>query len=119
MTKNLTCISCPIGCYLTVTMEEGEVKTVTGNTCKRGITYAQNECTNPLRVVTSTVKIQSKHLRMVPVKTQNPIPKEKIFDCLRAMKSIELKAPITVGSVILEDVCGSGINVVATRDILE
>ena len=117
MKKNMTCITCPIGCYLTVDIENGEVASVTGNTCKRGIQYAKTECTNPVRVITTTVKIQSKTHRVIPVKTEKAVPKEKLFDCLKAMKNIEVQAPIHIGEIIIPNICETGINLVATRNI--
>ena len=67
-TRELTCIGCPMGCLLTVTMEAGEVISVTGNTCKRGDIYARKEVTNPTRIVTSTVRVTGGDADMVSVK---------------------------------------------------
>lgn len=91
--KNLICIGCPMGCPLTVKMENGEVVSVTGNTCKRGDIYARKEVTNPTRIVTSTVRITGGSEAMVSVKTKEDIPKGKIFDCVKALKNIEVAAP--------------------------
>ena len=115
--KNLICINCPLGCPLTVTMEGGEVKTVTGNTCPRGEAYAKKELTNPTRIVTSTVKVKGGVLAMASVKTANDIPKGKIFDCVKAIQDIELEAPVTIGQVVLADVCGTGVDIVATKNV--
>jgi CxxC motif-containing protein len=91
---------------------------VTGNKCPRGVAYAKQEVTHPTRVVTSTVRINSKELRVCPVKTKDPIPKEKIFDIMAAIDQVHLKTPVHIGDVIIHDVCGTGIDVVATREIL-
>ena len=115
--KNLICINCPLGCPLTVTMEGGEVTTVEGNTCPRGDAYARKELTNPTRIVTSTVKVKGGKLAMASVKTANDIPKGKIFDCVKALQNIELDAPVVIGQVVLGDVCGTGVDVVATRNV--
>ena len=88
--KNLICIGCPMGCPLTVKMEHGEVVSVTGNTCKRGDIYARKEVTNPTRIVTSTVRVTGGSEAMVSVKTKEDIPKGKIFDCVKALKSVVL-----------------------------
>ena len=104
--KNLICINCPLGCPLTVTMEGGEVKTVTGNTCPRGEAYAKKELTDPTRIVTSTVKVKGGRLAMASVKTANDIPKGKIFECVKAIQHIELEAPVTIGQVVLADEIG-------------
>ncbi len=112
--RDLICIMCPNGCHLHV--DKG--LNVTGNKCPRGVAYAKAEVTHPTRVVTSTVRINSKELRVCPVKTKDPIPKEKIFDIMAAIDQVHLKTPVHIGDVIIHDVCGTGIDVVATREIL-
>ena len=96
-TRELTCIGCPMGCPLIVTMEAGEVISVTGNTCKRGDVYARKEVTNPTRIVTSTVRVSGGDADMVSVKTKEDIPKGKIFECVKALKSVEVPAPVHIG----------------------
>ncbi len=116
-TRVLTCIGCPLGCQITVELEGNNVVSVTGNTCPRGEAYARKEVTAPARIVTSTVRVGNGNIRMVSVKTEGEIPKEKIFDCVRALKNIEVKAPVNIGDVILEDVAGTGVAVIATRSV--
>ena len=116
-TVNLICIGCPLGCPLTVEMEGKEVKSVSGNTCPRGDAYAKKELTNPTRIVTSTVRVKGGKLAMVSVKTQNDIPKNKIFDCVKALKDVELTAPVKIGDVVVENVAGTGVNVIATKNV--
>ena len=116
--RELICIGCPLGCPVTVTMDNGEVVEVKGNTCKRGDVYARKEVTNPTRIVTSTVKVKGGSLAMVSVKTKNDIPKEKIFDCVRALKGVEVQAPVHIGDVIMTDVAGPGVDIVATKEVL-
>ena len=116
-TVNLICIGCPLGCPLTVEMEGNEVKSVSGNTCPRGDAYARKELTNPTRIVTSTVRVNGGRLAMVSVKTESDIPKGKIFDCVKALKDIEVKAPVKIGDVIVENVAGTGVNVIATKNV--
>ena len=116
-TVNLICIGCPLGCPLTVEMEGNEVKSVAGNTCPRGVAYAQKELTNPTRIVTSTVRVAGGKLAMVSVKTQSDIPKDKIFDVARALKEVAVKAPVTIGDVLVKDVAGTGVEVVATSNV--
>lgn len=115
--KSLTCIGCPMGCMLSVTLENGEVTEVTGNTCKRGDIYARKEVTNPTRIVTSTVKVSGGTLAMVSVKTKTDIPKGKIFDCVRALKTVCVKAPVHIGDVILENVADTGVDIIATKNV--
>lgn len=116
-TRELTCIGCPMGCPLTVTMEAGEVIRVTGNTCKRGDIYARKEVTNPTRIVTSTVRVTGGDADMVSVKTKEDIPKGKIFACVKALKTIEVPAPVHIGDVLLRDVAGTGVDIVATKNV--
>lgn len=117
-TKRLTCINCPLGCALTVEMEEGNVLYIKGNSCKRGAVYAQKEVTNPVRTVTTTVTVKDGALPVVSVKTREPIPKEKIFACIQALKRVRPAAPIHIGDVILADAAGTGVDVVATKQVL-
>ena len=116
-TIELTCIGCPLGCPLTVTMEANEVVEVKGNTCPKGAIYAKKEVTNPTRIVTSTVRVTGGTCPMVNVKTASDIPKDKIFACAEALKCVVLTAPVRIGDVVLENVAGTGVNVVAARNI--
>ena len=116
-TVNLICIGCPLGCPLTVEMEGNEVKSVSGNTCPRGDAYAKKELTNPTRIVTSTVRVAGGRLAMVSVKTESDIPKGKIFECVKALKDVEVTAPVKIGDVIVENVAGTGVNVIATKNV--
>ena len=115
--KNLICIGCPMGCPLTVSMEQGQVIRVTGNTCKRGDIYARKEVTDPTRIVTTTVKVTGGTEAMVSVKTKTDIPKGKIFECVRALKDICVEAPVHIGDIILENVAGTGVEIIATKNI--
>ncbi len=116
-TVNLTCIGCPLGCSLTAEMEDKEVISVTGNNCGVGDKYARKELTNPTRIVTSTVKVAGGVLPAVSVKTAGDIPKGKMFDCVRELKTVEVTAPVTIGQVIVKDICGTGVSVIATKNI--
>lgn len=113
----LICIGCPLGCNLTVKMEGAEVVEVTGNTCKKGAEYAKKEVTNPTRIVTSLVNVKNGNIAVVSVKTKEDIPKGKIDDCVKALKSLVVEAPIKIGDVLLQDVAGTGVDIVATRNI--
>lgn len=115
--RRLTCIGCPMGCLLTVKMNGKEFVSVSGNTCRRGAVYAQKEVTKPTRIVTSVVKVCGGECNMISVKTKEDIPKEKIFECVRALKDLEVKAPIHIGEVILKDVANTGVDIVATKNV--
>ena len=116
-TIELTCIGCPLGCPLNVTLEGNEVTEVTGNTCVKGEIYAKKEVTNPTRIVTSIVRVSGGTCCMVNVKTESDIPKNKIFECVEALKGVEIAAPVKIGDVVLADVAGTGVNVVAARNV--
>lgn len=114
--QNLTCIRCPRGCALTVTLEDGQVISVEGNACRRGDIYARAEVTNPVRTVTSVVPVTgSDTAHMVSVKTRGEVPKNKVLDVVDALADVVVSAPVAIGDVIVPDVCGTGIDVVATR----
>ena len=114
---DLICIGCPMGCPITVEMENGEVVSVTGNTCPRGDAYARKEVTNPTRIVTSTVRVTGGKLAMASVKTASDIPKGRIFDCVKALKDVEIPAPVTIGQVVLKDAAGTGVDIIATKNV--
>ena len=113
---HLTCINCPMGCPLTVTMEGSQVVRVTGNACKRGDAYGRKEVTNPTRVVTSTVPVVGSEVARIPVKTREDIPKDQIFAWMQAMKNVTAKAPVKIGDVILPNIAGTGVDLIATKN---
>ena len=113
MKREFVCIECPKGCHLVI----DEQLKVTGNTCIRGKQYAINEVTCPKRVLTSTVVIESELVSRLPVMTENEIPKEKMFEIMKALNSVRVKAPIKCRDVVLENVCDTGVNIIATRTI--
>lgn len=128
--KELTCIGCPMGCGLTVTSEqdlpEGEDTfpvemrdelTVKGNTCPIGDDYARKELTDPRRIVTSTVRVKGGSLPSVSVKTDHDIPKKLIGSCMSILKDVEVDAPVKMGQILVENVCGTGSDIVATKNV--
>ena len=118
MNRTLTCIGCPMGCTIEVELDEaGNFVSSKGWSCLIGKRYAQEEVTAPVRTVTALVGVNGR-TEPLSVKTKAPIPKGKIFDCLEELKSIRVNAPVHIGDVVLENTCGSGVPVVATKDIL-
>lgn len=113
--KELICIVCPKGCRLQVDEEHGYA--VTGNNCPRGAEYGRNELLHPTRVLTSTVRVQGGLHRRLPVKTTAPIPKELLFQAMEALNGVTLTAPVTVGQVVIANLLGTGVDVVATREM--
>lgn len=116
--RNLTCIGCPMGCLITVKLENGEVQRVAGNTCKRGDNYARKEVTHPMRIVTSSVHVTGGTIPMVSVKTAHDIPKEKIMDIMASIEHVRVAAPIKIGDVIVADAAGTGVDIVATKNVV-
>ena len=116
---DLICIGCPMGCPITVEMENGEVVSVTGNTCPRGDAYARKEVTNPTRIVTSTVRLTGSKTgaAVVSCKTAQDIPKGKIFAVAAALKQVAAKAPVEIGDVLLANIAGTGVDIVATKAV--
>ena len=114
--RELTCIGCPLGCSLTVKMD-GETIEVKGNTCRRGEDYAKKEVTNPTRIVTSSVHVTGGNLEMVSVKTQRDIPKDKIFAVMEEIRKVTAQAPVAIGDVLIDNCAGTGVSVVATKNV--
>lgn len=116
MERQITCINCPVGCRLQVTVEDGQVTKVEGQSCKRGEIYARQECIAPARMVTAAVPVADRKTP-VSVKTRTPIPKEQIFPCMQQLAQLTLHAPVHMGDVVLGDVCGTGVDVIATKNV--
>ena len=115
MKRELTCIVCPMGCDLTAEIENGQVVSVTGNTCPRGAKYAEQECIRPERVLTSTAAAEDG--RVLPVRTDRTVPKEKLFDCMAEVNRLKVRLPITVGTVIIEHIAGTEANLIAAKNM--
>ncbi|SKC89714.1 DUF1667 domain-containing protein [Maledivibacter halophilus] len=115
--REIICIGCPMGCELTVKIEDKEVIEVTGNFCKRGEIYAEKECTNPTRIVTTTVYVDGGSIDVVPIKTEDDVPQNKVFEIITALKEIVVKAPVKTRDIIVENVANTGVNIIATRDV--
>ena len=115
--RELTCINCPMGCALTVTLEQGRVLSVEGNTCKKGEEYGRKEVTAPARILTSLVRVKNGEAAVVSVKTEKDIPKNKIMECACFLKQVSVNAPIQRGQVIFENICNTGVNMIATKNV--
>ncbi|MCD6129243.1 DUF1667 domain-containing protein [Candidatus Bipolaricaulota bacterium] len=117
MKKRLICISCPVGCELTVEVENGKVISVSGNRCPRGEAYAREEAVEPRRVLATSVKVLGGELPLVSVKTDRPIPKNLIPQIMELVKGLSVNAPVELGQVILENLLDTGAKLVATRAV--
>lgn len=116
---DLICINCPMGCNLTVTKADDGSVSVTGNTCPRGEEYGIKEVTAPTRTVTSIVRVTDGEIPMVSVKTAADIPKEKIFEVMKSIRETKTVAPVKIGDIIINNVAGTGVDVVATKNVPE
>ena len=115
MEKNIICTVCPRGCHVKVTLNGTEVTDVADYGCKRGKEYATAEATHPVRILTTTVKIAGNRYNLLPVRSNAPVPKELQMDCMAAIKAITVAAPLAAGSVVLANVCGTGVDIVTTK----
>ncbi len=115
MKKELICIACPVGCHLEIFPEDNY--RVEGNQCKRGITYGQKELTNPTRMVTSTVVIKGGVYPRIPVITRGEVPKHLVFEVMKEINKVIVVSPITRGTVVIENVLGTGVDVVTSRSM--
>ena len=118
MKKEFTCIVCPAGCPLSVELDDsGAILSVTGNTCRRGETYAREELTDPRRTLTSTVRIEGRELAMLPVRTDKGIRRDAMWAAMEQLKAITVKTPVSCGDVIAENFTEEGISLVACKSI--
>ncbi|MDO4288198.1 MAG: DUF1667 domain-containing protein [Eubacterium sp.] len=118
--KQLVCINCPMGCRLNVEVDEGKILSVSGNICKRGEEFAYQEVLEPLRILTSLMRIEGRE-KPFSVKTSSPIPKRIIFDCANQIFSQPIKSsalPIHVGDILITNICDSGVDIIATQDVI-
>ena len=116
MKQTITCISCPVGCRMEIITENGQVVSITGNGCNRGVVYGRQESIAPQRMVTAVVPVAGRRTPL-SVKTKTPIPKKDIMRCMQEINALELTPPIYMGQTVLEDVCGSGVPVIATKTV--
>ena len=117
MEQTITCINCPVGCRMTVQLtEKGEFLSVSGNTCPRGANYARQECTLPLRMITAVIPAAGSPVPL-SVKTAGPVPKSMIRNIMQVLSQVSVSAPVRIGQVIVPDILGTGVDIVATRSV--
>ena len=117
MKKEIICTVCPRGCHIQVQGEGEKVISVEGYGCKRGLEYASAEFVHPVRILTTTVKIAGMDNDLLPVRSNGPLPKEKLFDCMAAICAAEVKLPVARYDVIIPNICGTGVDIVATKSV--
>ncbi len=116
--RKLVCIVCPVGCCIELRVDGDKVESISGCKCKRGHDYAVEECFNPVRTLTGTVAVYDGQLHLLPVKSDRPLPKQLVPACIKELKRHETQAPVKIGDVIVEDILNTGINIIATSNIL-
>ena len=118
MKKKYTCIICPNGCEITVELDgEGVIKSVEGHTCKKGEEYVRQELTHPVRTIATSVLVKGGELPLASVRVDAPIPKEHIFDAMEEIRKVSLEAPTKIGQVVIENLLGTGANVIVTKNV--
>lgn len=117
MEKQIICTVCPRGCHMTVKGTDTAIESVENYSCPRGLEYAKTEFSAPVRILTTLVKVDGKDNELLPVRSNKPILKAKIFDCMEVIKQVTVKAPVKRYDVIIENVCDTGVDIVATKDI--
>jgi len=115
MQKTFTCIICPVGCEIRVTAKDKIIEKIEGNECKRGIQYVTDEFLDPKRILTTTVKVEGGDLPVASVRSDKPLPKDMIFDCMEVIKKAKVKAPVKMGQIVIENILDTGVNIVITR----
>lgn len=117
MQKEIICTVCPVGCVITV-VENGEDLTITGNKCNRGITYASAEFKNPVRILTTTIKVNNSIHPLVPVRSSEPLPKDKIIECMNVIRTTSVSQPVHREDVLIKNILETGVDIVATGEVL-
>ncbi len=117
MKKEIICTVCPRGCHICVTGNEKTVENLEGYGCKRGIAYATNEYLSPVRILTTIVKIKGVQNDLLPVRSNKPLPKEKLFECMDVIRKVEVELPVKTYDVIVKNICDTGVDIVATKTI--
>lgn len=115
--KNMICITCPMGCEMTVCLNDKGELCISGNQCQRGISYAQEEYENPVRVLTTTLPVKFGHLPVVSVKTNKKVPKSRMIEFIAALGNVELTAPLRIGEVAVNGILGTDIDLILTKDV--
>ena len=117
MKKEIICTVCPRGCHIMVEGNGDQVLSAEGYGCKRGLEYANTEYAHPVRILTTTVKMAGIDSDLLPVRSAQPLPKEKLFECMDVIRSIEVKLPVKCYDVVIPNICGTGVDIVATKTV--
>ncbi len=116
--KIITCIVCSSGCQIEVTRIGTQLQIV-GNECKRGEAYAIEEIKAPKRILTTTLQVKNGLLPLIPVRSDIPVPKDKLFDCMKFLSKIIVTAPLKMGQILVKNILDLPANIIASRDLEE
>lgn len=119
MKKEIICTVCPRGCHIQVEGEGDQIRSVENYSCKRGLEYATAEFTHPVRILTTTVKLAGMQNDLLPVRSNKPVPKEKLFECMEVIRSVTVSAPMARYDVVISNICNCGADIVATKSVEE
>ena len=117
MKNEIICTVCPRGCIVTIETEDKNILKTEGYSCKRGLEYAEAEIVNPVRILTTTVRVDGNINELLPVRSEKPIPKDKLIECMEAIKKTSVTLPVKQYDIIINDILNTGINIVATKDL--
>ena len=119
MKKEIICTVCPMGCRILVEGEEDTITSIEGYSCDRGLEYGKTEYLHPVRILTSTVRTNQKEVPLIPVRSNKPDPKEKLYECMEEIRKVEVKGSVKCYDIIIENICGTGADIVSTVDFVK
>lgn len=117
MKKEIICTVCPRGCHIQVEGEGENILSVEGQGCKRGLEYASTEFAHPVRILTTTVRLAGVQNDLLPVRSNKPLPKDKLFECMDVIRNLQVRLPVVQYQVVAENICGTGVDIVATKAV--
>ncbi len=115
--RHFTCVTCPVGCEINVELQDGRVVSMEGNKCDKGEEFVLQELEEPMRILTTTVRLKGARWAMLPVRTDAPLPRRLLLRAIEELAGVELQAPVKLYDVVLRGVAGTGANIIATRNM--
>ncbi len=115
--QEFICVTCPMGCAIQAVIEDGELKEIEGEACRRGIDWVRQELSDPRRMLTTTVQVEGGVLPLVPVRSRDALPKDEILPVAALLRHVVLQAPVKEGQIVVADVLSTGVDIIASRDL--
>jgi len=116
--REIICVVCPLSCRIKIKIKDRKIVSLKGNKCRQGREYASQEFYNPQRVLTTTIKVKNSNLfPLLPVRTDKPVSKKKLRECMQYLATIEVETPINMGQIIVSNILNTGANIIATRKL--